>query len=193
VSEQVIEAFAAAGKAVEAGDWLGLFRRLTPASLSRVAANTVLFLIREPELRAETLALLEERGEPTAPVEAVLELQERMLVSAQAIAANTSDAVAMMEVSSKHRLLVKEHEKAQKAIVKSWKDRSATAAALEALMCARSDSGSVSSTLFVAETLSGLEVGDNRARAVRVARGQEIAPVSFERRRDGWLIHLFAK
>ena len=193
MSEGPAEVFEAAGTAVDAGDWLGLFQRLTPASIERVAGNTVIFLLGNRQLRDEALVVLEGRGDPTAPVHAAIELQERILASAEAMIANSGDPAAMMEASKKHRLLVKEHDKARKGIVKSWKDRPASAAALERLMRARTDGGSVSSTLFVGETLSELEIGEKKARAVRIADGQEIAPLGFERRRDGWLINLFAK
>lgn len=116
------------------------------------------------------------------------DLAERMAASA----ASLSDDPASFDGKAHHQL-VKDFDAAVKAGFRSVTDLPALAAALEERMHTHVGGGSISTALFVGESLADLETDGKKAWATRIQDGREIDDIGFVEKRDGWKIKLFAR
>ena len=117
-----------------------------------------------------------------------------MMESAGAMARDaTTSPEAMMERSLAHRDLVRAHDAAVATCARQVHDHVAFVAAVERLRRATSGGGSVSSSLFVGETLADVTITGRKAVGVRRYRNGEREPVAFVHKRDGWRVSIFAR
>lgn len=176
---------------MERGDWEAFFPHLAPNDLKRLAGIGVGCAVTDdPAFRALCL----EHGVSTEALDLLQGTARQMLESANAMARDDgSSPEAMMERSLAHRDLVKAHDAALDGCARQVRDRAAFVAAVERLRRATSGGGSVSSSLFVGETLSDITTAGNKAVGVRRYRNGETEPVAFVRTRDGWHVSIFAR
>ena len=178
--------FARAQTAVEAGEWTALFECLDAADLKRIAQNSLTALLGSsgPELRR----LCAEHGYGTDRIDELNEIGSRIAESARLVQTDP-----LSYDPNAHRELVKEHAKCLKDGFGSVADLPGFAASLERAMRSAIGGGSVSSQLFVGESLQDLVVEERRAWATRYQSGVEVDDIGFVQKRGKWFIKLFAR
>lgn len=190
------ETFAEARAAIERGDWDGFFACLAPADLTRIAENGVnLFLARDESSARVFTALCAEHAVPEGAILALRTLLQQMAESASVSVAqgHRAEPGAMLEQSRSHKRIVDEYRKTLKNMLKVVPDLPRFTAALERATRAAAGGGSVSSQLFVGETLADLSVTGDKALATRRTTGGDSEDVGFVRRKGLWSIRLFAQ
>lgn len=145
------------------GDWEGFFACLAPGDLKSIARNGVAIGLR------------------MADDEAFGALCEAHSFETEALRAATTAADA------------KAYAKAMQQALRRVPDLAAFMAGLERHTRSRIDSGSVSSELFLDETLEDLEIDDRKAWATRRITPDFTEDVGFEKRGQAWFIRLFAR
>ena len=186
------ETFAEARAAMQRGDWEGVFACLDAGDLRRIASNGIarFMTFSGP---ADTFArLCAAQAVPPDALAAVREALRRMSERGDAGPA-TKDPAAMMEASRRHHENVRALQKAMKDLVDSAPDISRFTAALERALRADGGGGSVSTRLFVGESVGDVTVEGTKAWAVRHVSPGHTEDVGFVRRKGGWYIRLFAK
>ncbi len=164
------EAFEQAQQAMQRGDWRALFSILDPCDVRRILNNAFkLCLTTHHGAHDEFAAIFERHGVPAA------ELARLWQSWSKTVGPNPT------------------HEKTLKAMIKRASDIAGLAAELERHSRAIRGGGSVSSSLFLGETLSDLVVTADQARALRQFPSGWLEPVEFVRDRDGWKVRLFAR
>lgn len=181
--------FSSAQRAMAAGEWEGFFACVDTTSLQGLAAM-VLALVGDPQHEAFAASCrdLGVAGEALADVRRSLDA-----VSASA-AASTWDPSAptpeMLEQSNRHRELVKADAATRAAVVKQIPDLPVFVAASERYRRAVSEGGSVSSALFVGETLTDVVITGSKATGTRTMVRGHTERVRFVRRRGEWYVAL---
>ncbi len=186
------EVFHTAQLAMVRGDWEAFFPCLAKKALERIAAM-VMPMVGDD--RAGRFAdLCHRQGVPHHLLDAVLRAGDDVRVSAERyVPADPMPPAEMSAWSSRHRDLVKAHDAACAACIKAIPDLAGFVAAVERLRRDTSGGGSISSTMFVDETLTDVVVSGNKGTGVRVfARGSS-DPVAFVRERGEWRIQIFAQ
>jgi hypothetical protein len=176
------EAFTAAREAIARQDWDAFFVCLDPGDVRRVARNGLARLGRDARIEA----LCREAGVEQALLDRVKKLASQMGAAAEATLSGGSDASLSLKA------LVEAHRKALEAVVKGVPEIAGLAAALERHLRATVGGGSVSSSLFLGETLEAVRVDGNLAWGTRrLERGTE--SVGFVLSRGEWRVRLFAR
>jgi uncharacterized protein YigA (DUF484 family) len=189
------EAFEEAVAAMRRGDWTALFACIDPPNVVTIATNGVnRFLAGGPQASATLASICAAHGVPADRAGALQSLGARITESARvSIEQMRADPASMMEQSRRHQKLVAEYREGVKALVASAADVAAFTGAIETALRAESGGGSVSTRLFVDETLEGVTVSGNRARGVRRMASGATEDVSFVRKKGAWFIRPFAR
>ena len=190
-------AFAEASAAMVRGDWHGFFACIDRDSLMTIAENGVGRFISGGDRYAATFAgLCVRNGIPADMPEKLRAAAARITESAGAMltAGIPQDRKKMLEDSIRHKALVDDYRDTLKKIVKASPKIHAFVADLEIALRQETESGSVSTRLFVDETLEAVSVSGSSAKGIRRLRGGATEDVSFVRRRGGeWFIKPFTK
>lgn len=177
------EAFAAAQAAISRQDWDAFFACIDPGDLRRVVKNGLARLGRDRRIEE----LCREAGVEQALIDPVKQLASRMGRAAQAALGGGGDASLALKG------LVDAHKKALDALVKAVQAIDTLAAALERHLRATAGGGSVSSSLFLGDTLEAVRVDGNTAWGTRRSATGATESVGFVRRAGEWQVRLFAR
>lgn len=171
----VLAVFQAAQGAVAAGDWETLFGLLDESALQAIGGNSLLWLASQDQaLWAEF---------PSLAVEELRDHTFRILESAKRVRAAPMD----MGLSLAHRDLVKKQNAWLKRAVKG---QAPALGRIESLRRRLGVGGSVSSQLFLNESLQDVVVQGHKAVATRVYASGSSEKLQFVRRGEEWKIHL---
>jgi hypothetical protein len=186
------ETFTEAREAMERGDWEGVFACLDPADVAKIAKNTFArFLLASGSAGDVFIQICARHGISEATLG---DLRGRGLAITESARLPMAPAGAtMLEQSMRHQQLVKAYQQAQEDALAAVIDLPAFAAAMERAVRADGSGGSVSSTLFVGETLEQVSIEGARAWATRRMAGAATEEVGFVRRKTAWYIRLFAR
>ena len=189
--ESPADTFAEAQAAVASGDWEGFFGCLERRSLLTMARNALALALEGGVEHMPEHPALEGAFHGADPwATRWLSRQQEILESAQNLMKTTSTEPAMMEESLRHRDLVQADEAETKAALEAVEDLPGLLSALERHTRRTLGGGSVSSEIFVGETLEEVTETGNRARGVRrTERGYEDR-VDFVKRKGRWFIRL---
>lgn len=181
--------FSSAQQAMNAGDWDGFFACVDTASLQRLAVM-VIALVADSQHEAFASSC----RELGLPDEALGDVRRSLDAVSASAAASRWDPSAptpeMVEHSNRHQDLVKAAAATRLAAVKQIPDLAAFVAASERYRRAVSGGGSVSSTLFVDETLTDVVVDGSKATGVRTMVRGHTERVRFVRRRGQWCVSI---
>lgn len=190
-------AFAEASAAMDRGEWHGFFACIDRDSLMTIAENGVgRFIAGGDRYAAMFAGLCARNGIPADMPEKLRAAAARIVESAGAMrpAGNPQDRKQMLEDSIRHKAIVDDYRDTLKNIVKASPNIHAFVADLEIALRQETESGSVSTRLFVDETLETVSVSGSSAKGIRRMRGGATEAVSFVRRRGGeWFIKPFTK
>jgi hypothetical protein len=173
---------------MERGDWEAFFACLDRTELRVIAGNSVKLLAAAPHpadspLRAPFAAY-------AFPL-AALEASGREIVqSAEAMLRSPAPPAEQRQQSLRHRELVERYQDVLDAGLKGVADLSGFTAALERAMRSASGGGSVSSRLFVGETLHDVVIDGTKARGKRRLAGGSTEDIAFVRRKGDWYIRI---
>jgi hypothetical protein len=186
------ETFAEARAAMERGDWENVFACLDPADVARIARNTFArFLVAGGAAGDAFLQICARYGISEATL-ADLRARGRAIGDSARVPIAPAGP-AMLEQSRRHQQLVQAYQQAQEDALAAVPDLPAFTGALERAVRADGSGGSVSSTLFVGETLEQVSIEGAKAWATRRMAGPATEEVGFVRRKTGWYIRLFAR
>jgi hypothetical protein len=177
------EAFAAAQAAIARQDWDAFFACLDPGDVRRVVKNGLARLGRDRRIEE----LCRDVGVEQALLDPVKTFAGRMANAAHAALAGGSDESLAL------RGLVDAHKRALDALVKGVQAIDRLAAALERHLREAAGGGSVSSSLFVGDTLEAVRVDGNTAWGARRSASGAVESVGFVRRAGEWQVRLFAR
>jgi hypothetical protein len=181
--------FLSAQQAMLAGDWEGFFACVDTASLQRLAVM-VIALVTDPQ-HETFVASCRDLGVSS---EALADVRRSVDAVSASAAASSWDPSAptpeMFEQSNRHHELVKADAATRLAAVKQVPDLAAFMAASERYRRAVSGGGSVSSTLFVDETLTDVAIDGSKATGVRTMVRGHTERVRFVRRRGQWHVSI---
>ena len=170
---EILAVFERAQQMVAAGDWEGVFQLLDDSTVQAVGSNSLHWLVSQsPEDWTDY---------PQLPLAELRAMSERMQASAQAVLAAPGD----LALSLAHRDLVKQQSALAKKAVTG---QSKALGQIESLRRRRGQGGSISSSLFLGESLKDIRVTGSQAVATRVYANGVQEPLQFKRRRDGWKI-----
>jgi hypothetical protein len=190
-------AFAEASAAMVRGDWHAFFACIDRDSLLTIAENDVGRFINGGDQYAAMFAeLCARNGVPAELPDKLRAAAARIVESAKAwrAAGRPQDPTAMIADSLRHKAMVDDYRDAVKSIVKASANIHAFVADLEIALRQETESGSVSTRLFVDETLEDVSVSGSGAKGIRRMRGGATEAVSFVRRRGGeWFIKPFTR
>jgi hypothetical protein len=178
--------FALAQQAMERGDWEAFFQCLDRSDLLPLAKMGIAGI---PNGGDQALAALcVEAGIPATALENVKTIADEILASAQAMMrAPAADSY------HRHRDLVKSLDKAMETCLKSVADLALFTAKAERLKRAKMGGGSVSSSLFVGETLVDVTVEGKKAKGIRQRKGGSTEPIAFVQNKGLWSIKFMPK
>jgi hypothetical protein len=181
--------FARAQAAMERGDWETFFGCLDRAELLVIARNGVKFLAASaPAVRSPLRSVLVDHAFPLDALDA----QGRDIVqSAEAIVRDRDRPPAeQAHASLRHRELVQRYQDSIETGLKAVRDLATFTAALERAMRSGGGGGSVSSRLFVGETLTDVVVEGAKARGKRRLPGGTLEEIAFVRKKGDWYIRI---
>lgn len=177
--------FAAAQSAMAVGDWDAFFACVAPKSLEQLAA--MVLPLASADATGAFAALCREHG---VPIDVLDEVRAAGAAVATSAAASTWDPAAptaeMLDHSLRHRDLVRADAATRLAAARRLPDPAGFVAATERFRRSTGGGGSVSSRLFVDETLTDVVVSGSAATGVRQLGAGAIERVSFVRRRGQW-------
>ena len=194
------DVFRSAQDAMARGDYEAFFQCIDRHDLTRIIDNSMkLFLnLRTGPQMDEFKALCTRHGILPEQIDHIVQQGERIMESAHAMTTvgdfrtlTPDQAQAFMERSGRHRDLVREYDVLLRSALKSAGDLALLTAGLERMQRARSASGSVSTRLFIDETLKDVVVTGKAAWAQRAGKGWS-EDVAFVQRGKRWYIRLFA-
>jgi hypothetical protein len=170
---------------MERGDWEAFFQCLDRSDLLPLAKMDIAGIPNGDEALA---ALCAEAGIPATALENVKTFADEILASAQAMMrAPAADAY------HRHGDLVKRLDKAMDTCLKSVTDLALFTAKAERLKRAKMGGGSVSSSLFVGETLTDVVVEGKKAKGTRWRKGGSTEPIAFVQNKGLWAIKFMLK
>ncbi|MCX6520335.1 MAG: hypothetical protein NTZ21_06705 [Actinobacteria bacterium] len=180
------EVFHTAQQAMVRGDWEVFFRCLTRARLQAIATMVIPMVGDDPAGRFADLCRT--HGVSDDRLDAVRDAGAAVVVSAQRARAADVPTEQMLAESQRHRELVTAHTRATKVCVQAIADLAAFVAASERYRRETSGGGSISSHMFVDETLTDVVITGTKASGVRnFPRGQSEG-LAFALERGEWRI-----
>ena len=180
--------FARARSAAERADWEALFACLDRSELIVIARNSVNALAATPHHAGpRAAAVFAAHGFPLDTLQA---RGRDVTESARAMLDDPAPPAEQRRQSLRHRDLVERYAETLEAGLKGVPYLAAFAAALERAMRDSVGGGSVSSRLFVGETLTDLVVEGARARAKRRLAGGAVEDIAFVKKKGDWYIRL---
>jgi hypothetical protein len=186
--------FTDARAAMERGDWNAFFACLDRDSLVRIAENSFKGLINRDT--AGLQALCAEFSFPADAIDRLRSVERTMARLAEEIVKMRFSAampVNAAEIMLGHRQSVGEYEKILTRALKSVPDLPAFTAALERRMRAVVGGGSISSEMFVGETLEDVVVEGRNAWATRRMGESWTEDVGFVEKGGAWYIKILAR
>jgi hypothetical protein len=190
VVDDIDAAFAAAQRAMAAGDWDGFFAAIATKDLRRLATMGLgIALGPHADAAREMLA---DHGIDVAAVGDLADLADRITASAGSLRSGGTARETRVR-SLAHRDLVKAYEKAARDIVVRTTDLPRLVGAIERFRRRTEGGGSVSSRLFLHETLADVVVDGKTAVGVRRYADGTTDPVRFVFERGGWKVSIFGR
>ena len=190
-------AFASAQDAMERGDWGAFFECLDRNELLRIAKNAI---PTGEQADDAYVVLCIEHGIPRETLEQVKAIGKDISASAQAMlpmwTGDKNDSVNQenkFQLSLRHRNLVKALDVAIETCLKSATDLAVFVTRSEEIYRAKMGGGSVSSTLFVGETLVDVTVEGSKASGTRQLKTGWTEPIAFARKKVLWYIKFLPK
>ncbi len=186
--------FTDARTAMERGDWKTFFACLDRGFLVRIAENSFKGLVNQDT--AGLHALCAEFSIPADVIDRLRGVQRTMAGLADEIVKMTLSGTMpanAAEIMLGHKQAVGEYEKILTRALKSVPDLPAFTAALERRMRAVVGGGSISSTMFVGETLEDVVVEGKKAWATRRMSEDWTEDVGFVEKGGAWYIKIMAK
>lgn len=186
--------FAAAQGAMERGDWEAFFSCLDRTDLMRLAAMGI-----PVDEEADSIEFRQcvEYGIPIEELNAVKSLADEIRVSSCAMMtereSSSSGQQEILQRSLHHRDLVKLFGKAIETCLRSVTDIAAFTAMAERRKRAKLGGGSVSSRLFIGETLADVIVEGKKASGTRLMKGGWKEPIRFVQKKGRWYIKFMPK
>ncbi|MBK1723617.1 hypothetical protein [Thiocystis violacea] len=184
--------FAAAQAAMERGDWETFFACLDRSDLKPLAKMGIP-LGADPEGASSSLCL--EHGIPAealqhvrACAEALQDSAQRMMSGSVGAASGATPPADLLQQSLRHRDLVKALNGAIATCLGCVTDLATFTAKAERLKRATLGGGSVSSSLFVGESLVDVRIEGKKARGIRRITRDWSEPIAFEQKRGQWFI-----
>ncbi|AFL73440.1 hypothetical protein [Thiocystis violascens] len=189
--------FVLAQAAMERGDWETFFACLDRSDLKPLASMGI--PVGEDPGGAYSNVCLE-HGVPVEALQRVRACAEAIQDSAQRMMSESVGAVSgaappedLLQQSLRHRDLVKALDRAIAACLGFVTDLAAFTAKAERLKRATMGGGSVSSSLFVGESLVDVRVEGKKATGIRRMQNGWSEPIAFVQRRDQWSIKFLPK
>lgn len=190
--------FQIAQQAMERKDWETFFECMDRSVLLLLGKMGIAGAVDND--RGAYYDLCIESGVSPEALERVQALARVIRASAEAILQTPSDREnsqlsheEQTQRSLRHRDLVKEFEKAMEACLKTVKDLAAFNARAERLKRELMGGGSVSSRLFVGDTLVDVTVEGKKAKGVRQLKGGWREPIAFVQKKGLWYINFLPK
>lgn len=180
--------FAHAQTAIARGDWETFFGCFDRTELLVIARNSVKALTAVPSPPGSPIRAL--FAQHAFPLDALEAHGREIVQSAGAMQSRPAGPAEMRQQSLRHRELVDRYSDTLEAGLKAIGDLAAFTAALERAMRSVSGGGSVSSRLFVGETLSDLVIEGGKARGKRRLRGGQTEDIAFVQKKGDWYIRL---
>lgn len=180
------EVFLTARQAMVRGDWEAFFRCLTRARLQAIASMVIPMVGDDPSGRFADLC--HAHGIPDDLLAAVREAGTAIVASAQRARVADVSTEQMLAESQRHHELVTAHKRATKACVQAIADPAAFVAASERYRRETSGGGSISSQMFVDETLTDVVVTGTKATGVRRFPRGQTEGLAFALERGEWRI-----
>lgn len=184
------DVFRLAQHAVRQGNWDTFFALLVRRDLEHLAQRGVLATTNTDGDFFRNLCL--QHGIPATDLDHLLHLAQQVSRSAERIL--HGDEVASEDVMMRamaHRELIRAQATAVAAGVDALHDLAAFVAATERLRRELDGAGSLSSTIFLDETLLNVAVTGNHAIGIRRRPLGIDEPITFKRGRGAWQIQLF--
>lgn len=189
--------FALAQAAMERGDWETFFACLDRSDLKPLARMGIP-VGEDPGGAYSTLCL--EHGIPVEALQRVRACAEALQYSAQrmlsgpvGVVSNAASRDDLLQQSLRHRDLVKALDRAIATCLGCVTDLAAFTAKAERLKRATLGGGSVSSSLFVGESLVDVRVEGKKATGIRRMQNGWSEPIAFLQKRGQWSIKFLPK
>lgn len=186
------DTFREAREACRTLDWEGLYACLVLTSVTALATNSLQVLSRRTEALDTTTMkrLCLEADTDTSWVDEWAARRAQIQDSHTELRAGGSVGEDVRKLSVRHRTLVVQDKRETERALRELPELRRLAAALEREMRQVLGGGSVSSRLFVDETLHDVVVAGNRATGLRrTARGHEMG-IEFEKVDGRWFIQV---
>lgn len=175
-----------AQQAMLRGDWEAFFPCLANKTLERFA--TLVMPLAEVESEGRFTSLCREHGISDDLIDALRVAGAAVTASAARMQSGTVTSEQMLADSRRHRDLVKAHLFAARSCVRATSDVAAFVAASERFRRDTSGGGSISSRMFVDETLTDVVITGKKATGVRRFAQGGSEGVSFVIERGEWRI-----
>ncbi|NEX21789.1 hypothetical protein G3480_15970 [Thiorhodococcus mannitoliphagus] len=189
--------FALAQAAMERGDWETFFACLDRSDLKPLAKMGIP-LGEDPDGASSRLCL--EHGIPAEALQRVKACAEALQDSAQRMMSGSVGAASgeappddLLQQSLGHRDLVKALDRAIATCLGCVTDLAAFTAKAERLKRATLGGGSVSSSLFVGESLVDVRIEGKKATGIRRITRDWSEPITFVQKRSQWFIKCLPK
>lgn len=186
--------FATAQDSMERGDWEAFFSCLDRTDLMRLAAMGI-----PVDEEADVIEFRQcvEYGIPIEELNAVKSLADDIRVSSCAMMtereSSSSGQQEILQRSLHHRDLVKAFGKAIETCLRSVTDIAAFTAMAERRKRAKLGGGSVSSRLYIGESLVDIIVDGKKASGTRLMNGGWKEPIRFVQKKGRWYIRFMPK
>ena len=180
------EVFLTAQQAMIRGDWEAFFACLTRSRLQGIAMMVIPMVGDDPAGRFADLCRA--HGIHDDLLDAARDAGAAIVASAQRVRAADVPTEQMLAESQRHRELVTAHTKATKACVQTIADLAAFVAASERYRRETSGGGSISSQMFVDETLTDVVITGSKASGVRRFPRGQTEGLAFALERGEWRI-----
>lgn len=180
------EVFLTAQQAMVRGDWEMFFRCLTRSRLQAIASMVIPMVGDDPAGRFADLC--RSHGIADDLLAAVRDAGDAIVASAERARDGSVSSDQMLADSQRHRELVAVHARSTKACVKAIDDLAAFVAASERHRRETSGGGSISSQMFVDETLTDVVITGTKATGIRRFRRGQSEGLAFVVERGEWRI-----
>ncbi|MCC7125737.1 MAG: hypothetical protein IT178_12875 [Acidobacteria bacterium] len=194
--------FDSARDAVKRRDWPAFFICVDRKDLLRIASNGLTHLLGQAATAPDVLTkFCASHGIPVESLEPAQQAARRVVESAAAYArvhhpgAGATGAAPPADVNGPHThlQLVADYKRQLQHVLTAAPDLPGLTAALEQHLRATAGGGSVSSSLFVGETLHDVDIDGSKAWGRRSIRPGWSEDIAFVRTKGAWRIRLFAK
>ncbi len=178
--------FEFAQRAMQAGDWETFFSCVRPSDLRSLAGMVMHLATIDPA----AFGIAAADGVSGSSIDLLRCARDDVAESATVFQPGSPPVPDMLERSNAHRQLVLRLDAVAAAAVKEATDLPGFMAAMERHRRQTEGGGSVSSTLFVGDTISDIRIEGTRATATRRFPNGVEEPIGFEQRRGQWTIAL---